>query len=198
MISALTRVESLSRCIPLAGMARSGDAAVVIDRGDDIIIALIDATGRTAEAEAAVRVVEGVVRRQVDGYPASVFEPAHRALGGSAGVSLGVVRIDPDRGELQFAGIGSVYGFLAGDVPVVLTSEPGTVGLGLAKVPAVSTYAWGQGGTLALATDGVVDAWELAALWRHRSGTLETLVERISGGLGRLPEDASVILARGR
>ncbi len=198
MISALTRIESLSRCIPLAGMAQSGDAAVVIDRGDDIILALIDASGRSAEAEAAVRVVEGVVRRQADGHPASVFEPAHRALGGAIGVSLGVARIDPDRGELQFAGIGSVYGFLAGEVPMVLTSEPGAVGIGLPRIPTVQSYPWPQGGALALAADGVVDAWEVAALWRHRSSPLDTLIDRIAGGYGRLPEDASVILVRGR
>lgn len=198
MISALTRVESLSRCIPLAGMGQSGDAAVVIDRGEDIILALIDASGHSAEALAAVRVVEGVVRRQVDGYPASVFEPAHRALNGTTGLSLGVVRIDCDRGELQFAGIGSVYGFLAGEVPSVLTSEPGTVGLGLPKIPTVRSYSWPHGGTLALAADGVVDAWELAALWRHRSSPLESMIDRIAGGYGRLPEDASVILVRSR
>ncbi|MBX3146749.1 MAG: SpoIIE family protein phosphatase [Gemmatimonadales bacterium] len=198
MISALTRIESLTRCVPLAGTAHSGDAAVVIDRGDDVILALIDATGRSAEAEAAVRVVEGVVRRQADNHPASVFEPAHRALGGGGGVSLGIVRIDPDRGELQFAGIGSVYGFVAGDVPAVLTSEPGTVGLGLPKVPTVRTLPWPRGGALALAADGVVDVWELAALWRHRHSPLESMIERIAGGLGRLPEDASVILARAR
>lgn len=198
MISALTRIESLTRCVPLAGTAYSADAAIVIDRGDDVILALIDATGRSPEAEAAVRVVEGVVCRQAGSHPASVFEPAHRALGGAGGVSLGIVRIAPDRGELQFAGIGSVYGFVAGDVPAVLTSEPGTVGLGLPKVPTVRTLPWSRGGALALAADGVVDVWDLAALWRHRNSSLESMVERIAGGLGRLPEDASVILARGR
>ena len=101
------------------------------------------------------------------------------------------------KSTIEFTGVGRVYGVVAGSVEQVLTSVPGTVGVGLPKGLSPVLVRAARGDLVSLAVDGVVDAWELAKLWRRTDRPrLAALVQLISGLPDRLPDDGSVLLAR--
>ncbi len=183
--------------MPLAGVREPSDAGMVIDGDRGGIAVLIDAAGQGRVAAALARRVAAVVRRLAPRSVADAFLEAHRAVEGDPGVSLAIARIDVVTSTVEFSGVGRVYGALAGSVERVFTSLPGTVGVGLPKVPPPDLIRVARGDVVVLAVDGLVDAWDLAKLWRRTDRpSLVSLVGAISGVPGRLPDDGSVVLAR--
>jgi hypothetical protein len=197
MVTTRIQHQYLSVCLPLAGVREPLDVAIGLEQGDDLILGLIDAVGQGAGARRAVLVAQGALRLAEQSVAES-FVAVHRALEGTSGVSLAIARLAPDRGVVEFSGIGRIYGGVTGRGGRVLQSTPGTVGLGKVKVPATETYRYRPGETVALAADGQVDVWDLAGLWRSDGVPLETLVRWIAGAADRLPEDASLVLGRAR
>lgn len=196
MVSTRVRFEVLSRCTPLAGVAQPLDRVVVEELDQLVYVTLIDARGQGHLAAESVNRAALVVRRQLRSGVAETFVEVHRTLEGAAGVSLGVLRIQKRPRRVEFFGVGRVYGAIAGLVDETLVGQPGTLGIGLPRVPGPVTMEYAAGDLVVLAADGLVDTWDLAAIWRHRDAELASLVNRVAGPQGRLPDDASIVLVR--
>ena len=196
MVPTKVRFEVLSRCTPLPGVREPLDRVIVDKLDQGVRIALIDARGQGCSAAESVDRAGGTVRRALRSGAADTFVQVHGALEGRSGVSLGILRIQRRPRRLEFFGVGRIYGAFAGLVDQTLVSEPGALGLGLRKVPSPVELTYSAGDLIALAADGPVDAWDLAALWRHREADLGTLVNLAAGPHGRLPDDASIVLVR--
>lgn len=191
------RFDSLALCLPLAGVREPSDAALVAQVGSSLLVILVDPRGQGQMALVnGRRAVMELRNARPTGLP-GLFASLHQALEGTQGVSLGMALIDPGAGRVDFAGIGRVYGAVAEPNEVtVLTSDQGTVGVGLPKSPAIVSVRWRSDSVLALAADGLVDVWDLAQLRRGLGGSLEDLSRRLGGHASRMPEDAALILAR--
>ncbi len=197
MIGTPQTLEHLIRVLPLAGVREPSDSGLVIEDARGAIVVLIDAVGQGRVAAASARQVAAIVRRVAPRSVAEAFLEGHQALEGEPGVSLAICRIDVVASTVEFTGVGRVYGALAGSVERVLTSVPGTVGVGRPKVPPPELIRVASGDVVGLAVDGLVDVWDLARLWRRTDRpSLAELVRAISGVPGRLPDDGSVVLAR--
>ncbi len=196
MVTSKVRFEVRSSCTPLPGVREPLDRVVVEALDRVIYVTLIDANGQGRSAAAAVDRALGMVRRSLRTGVSETFVQVHRALEGCSGVSLGILRIQSAPRRLEFFGLGRVYGVVAGQEDQTLVSEPGTLGLGLPKVPAPIGMGYQPGDLVALAADGLIDTWELAAIWRNREAELEALVSQAAGSQGRLPDDASIVLIR--
>jgi hypothetical protein len=196
MVTSQARFEVLSRCMPLSGVREPLDRVTVDELDQVVYVTLIDANGQGRPAADAVARAHGVVSRTLRTGVAETFVQVHRALEGRSGVSLGILRIRRAPRQMDFFGLGRVYGVVAGQADETLVSEPGTLGLGLPKVPSPITMAYQPGDLVALASDGLIDTWELAALWRNRDAELVALVNQAAGPQGRLPEDGSIVLVR--
>ncbi len=197
MIGTPPTIEHLIRVLPLSGVREPSDAGLVVESDYGAIVALIDAAGQGPAAAAVARRVLEIVRRVATRSVADAFLEVHRALEAGPGVSLAIARLDFAASTIEFVGVGRVYSVVVGSVDRVFTSVPGTVGVGLPKAPEPLTVRFGSGDLMALAVDGVVDAWDLAKL-RRRTDRLDlpSLVQKISGLPGRLPDDGSVVLVR--
>jgi len=198
MIATRVSFEHFIACRPLPGLRDSSDLGVVAEHDGSLLLALIDGVGQGAAATEVAAAIGGVVRRMATRPVAEIFVAAHEGAVGTSGASLATIRISPALRLLEFAGIGRVYGAVTGPTEQVLTSEPGRLGVGLAKVPPVHDVRWTPGTIAVLAVDGLVDAWDLTPLWNAKEPTLERLVRRLAAVEGRLPEDASIVIARAR
>ncbi len=197
MIGTPLAFEHVIRVVPLAGVREPSDAGLMIEDDRGAIAVLIDAVGQGQAAAAAARRTAAIVRRLAPRSVAEAFFEAHQALAGEPGVSLAMARIDFSTSTVEFTGVGRVYGALAGSAERVLTSLPGTVGVGLPKVPPPELFRVARGDVVVLAVDGLIDVWDLAKLWRRTDRpSLAELVRAISAVPGRLPDDGSVVLAR--
>lgn len=196
MVSAKVRFEVVSRCTPLSGVREPLDRVVVEEIDGVVFVALIDANGQGRPAAEAVERALGAVRRTLRTGIAETFVQVHRSLAGRSGVSLGVLRIERDPRRVEYYGVGRVYGVIAGLFDDNLASEPGTLGIGLPKVPTGAGFSYQPGDVVALAADGLIDTWDLATLWRFHEADLGSLIARVAGPQGRLPDDASIVLVR--
>ena len=197
MIETPATFEYLVRVLPLSGVRVPSDAGLVIEEDGGALVALIDAAGQGRAAAASAHRAEAIVRRVANRSIAAAFLEVHRELAGEPGVSMALVRLDFAQSTIEFTGIGRVYGVVAGSVERILTSVPGTIGVGLPKALSPVTIQAAPGDLAGLAVDGVLEVWDVAKLWRQTDRPpLATLVRSISGLPDRLPDDSSVVLAR--
>lgn len=197
MVVTHTRYQSLAKVTPLSGVSRPTDRILVLDGDGGPVVVVIDAGAQGPGAARSVEQAEAIVRRVLRDGVAETFVQIHRALADKPGVSLAVGVVDSAARRLTFSGVGKVYGVLAGgDLSETLQSEPGTLGVGLPRVPAPQVFPFHPGDLFCLAADGIVDVWDLAAVWRHRTAALPTLLQRVAGSPDRLPDDAAIVFLR--
>lgn len=185
--------------LALAGVREAAAVAMALPAGTGLLAAIVDPVGQGQTALVVGRKGAQPLLTRPGVEIGDLFNRVHRALAGLGGVSLGAARIDPRRGRVQFAGIGRVYGAVVSATAVeVLSPIQGTVGVGLPKAPLVVTVPWRPGDLLVLAVDGPVDAWDLTKVRTVVAEPFEVIARRIAGASARLPEDASLVLARQR
>ena len=183
--------------VPLGGEGASGDAwAVTVDRF--VAAVVIDGLGHGEEAGYAARTAIDVFRQKPVTDPIEFLGRAHDAMRGTRGGVAGVCVIDPDAGQLAFAGAGNINGHITlGDEKQYLTCTPGTLGTQLAapKVRAQS-YRWSPGSTLMMYSDGIRTGMSPSAhpgLLRHHPTVIGGVLHRDST---RLTDDATVMVLR--
>lgn len=199
MAATAVRFDSHCLSLPLAGVRDASDVALAIPSRVGFLTVIVDPIGQGQKALATGRKGATVVRQTPGAELVDLFGRMHLAVEGIGGVSLGVARIDAASGRVEFASVGRVYGAVVGTKGLrLLTPEPGVVGIGLIKTPMVSAVPWAAGDLLILAADGVVDAWDLAKVRGGFEDGFEEIARRIGGYSARMPEEASLVLARER
>lgn len=158
--------------VPLGGAGPSGDGWLVA--GDRSRLALLVADGlghgpgAAAASRAAVAAVAGLAAAGLAAAtPADLVLAAHEAMRGTRGGVLGAAVIDPARGELAYAGVGNISGWV---LPPGggqhggrqhggrqgLVSREGTAGTqARSPRPFESRLPWPPGATLILTSDGI-------------------------------------------
>jgi hypothetical protein len=145
---------------PLQPESVSGDAWVLQEFGDGVLIGCVDGVGHGPEAHEAARTATAVLRRFAHESPAMLLTRCESELRHSRGAAVSLASIDARRDMLTWAGIGNVAGVLVRErngVPVVvarLIAGPGIVGR-RALAPAAGTWVLHPGDTLIFATDGI-------------------------------------------
>jgi negative regulator of sigma-B (phosphoserine phosphatase) len=145
---------------PLAGEAVSGDACLVRQIDDDVLLSVIDGLGHGAAAAAAANAAVAVIESHLHQPLVELARYCHRGLVQKRGVAMTLVSIQSAGNVLHWLGIGNVWGgvFLASAQPKphwrVLPSHGGIVGYRLPPLrPSKVTIA--PGDWLIMATDGI-------------------------------------------
>ena len=184
--------------LPMAGMEECGDGWVVTPDG---LVAVIDGLGHGPEASLAARSAEEVARASPrdgpHGEPRAVIEAMHRALRGTRGAVVMVVRLGECR--LRFAGVGNIAGTVIGiDRSSGLHSTWGVVGGSTIAGVSVGAgeIAWTTGDVLLLHSDGLSKAIDLVASrrLRHVEPTLAAAI-LLRDAVTKL-DDQTVVLVR--
>lgn len=144
------------------GESQSGDAAVVAERPDGALIAVVDALGHGDEAAEVAKTAVAALRQNAAEPVIALMRAVHAALHGSRGavVSLGLLQ---SRGAaLTWLGVGNVQGWVArpeaaaGELPLreSLLLRGGIVGIQLPPLYAAIVPV-APGDLILFATDGI-------------------------------------------
>jgi anti-sigma regulatory factor (Ser/Thr protein kinase) len=147
----------------LAGETQSGDACVEIRTPRGVIVAMADGLGHGASAATAANAFVQCVREAGLLALEQVFARAHRALLKTRGAVAAVARFDPERGEVEVAGIGNIAlqlartGALRTEYPLVM---PGVLGSAY-RVVRPQVFPFGLGDLLVMHSDGIRSRFDL-------------------------------------
>lgn len=158
--------------VPLGGTGDSGDGWLVITDGRRLAALVVDGLGHGPAAAAAARAAAAALARRPVTEPSRSVIQAHEAMRGTRGGVLGLAVTDPIAGELTYAGVGNISGWvLHGGTRQGLLSREGTAGTQERPPhPHVMRVRWAAGATLILASDGIRTLRDLGSytgLWQH-------------------------------
>ncbi len=182
--------------IPYGNEEESGDGWAVRTGGSTLEAVVVDGLGHGAPAAVAARAALVEFRRQLMTGPGPFLRRAHEAMRATRGGVLGACRIDADRGELAFAGVGNITGrVLHGGRRWPLLGRPGTLGTRVSPPrDHVERVPWAPGAVLVLTSDGIRSGWD-TAVYRgllHRDPAVVAAV--LHRDHGRPADDATVLV----
>lgn len=177
------------------GFAVSGDAAVSIDRGGVLVLAIIDALGHGPHAHAAAVIAEELILESTMTDPPSLLSALDAGLAGTVGAAAAVATINLETGQGTYTGVGNTVGRIIGQTDRRLISSDGVVGK-RSMAGRSAGFVLGRGETLLMHTDGLSSRLapsDFADLLDEQAGTAaRELVRRF----GRSHDDCACIIVR--
>ncbi|OAN44973.1 stage II sporulation protein E [Chloroflexus islandicus] len=180
---------------PKLGQSVSGDAYVVLPYDDDrLLAAVIDGLGGgDAAAEAARRAV-AVLESDPAGDLMDLMRRADRALVGSRGAVMALLRLDARMRTAEFVGVGNIGAQVYSDVLIKPISKNGIVGYRLPQLLRLS-YTYNSGDTFVLYSDGISSRFTTESPPDlHRSP--QQIADEILARFGKDNDDATVVVVR--
>lgn len=183
--------------VPLGGSGVSGDGWAVT-AGGWLTALVVDGLGHGPAAGAAAAAALAVLNGHAPADPGTLVQRAHEAMRGTRGGVLGTAVIDPERGELTFAGVGNIAGrVLAGRGSRSLVSREGTLGTHPPlPSPHVTALPWAAGSVLILASDGIRSHWDPSAYPGLADRDPSVMAAVIYRDHERGTDDATVLVVR--
>jgi anti-sigma regulatory factor (Ser/Thr protein kinase) len=180
--------------VPKDGQLVNGDAWAHRWLDGRLAIIVCDGLGHGYEAnKSATRAIECF---HGEGWetPKDLLELADEALRPTRGAAAAVALVDPKVRRVRFCGVGNIVaGVIADGRAHHMVSHNGI--LGAASRIAEFEYAWPQGATLMMHSDGLVSRWQLQrwdGIWRRHPALIAGMAYR---DLARGTDDAVVVVA---
>jgi anti-sigma regulatory factor (Ser/Thr protein kinase) len=151
--------------LPMPGEEVCGDHWGIADVDGRISVLVVDGLGHGPQAAEAAREALRVFGETSSRDPGEIIQAAHTALRATRGAAVAIARIDPERGELRYAGVGNIAGAILGGGDgrsTSMVSRNGIVGHTIRKVQEFN-YAWARGSVLVMHSDGLGSQWQLGS-----------------------------------
>ncbi|MDJ0947656.1 MAG: SpoIIE family protein phosphatase [Alphaproteobacteria bacterium] len=190
------RIDYSAVSRPYPGETANGDAYLIEETGQGLLIAVADGLGHGPEAEDASQLALAHVRKNREQDFEPLLAELHGVLRTTRGVALTLARLDLTGRTLTHAAVGNVDTYAVPRERIALLARPGVLGYGPAPRPRTNRMSWPDGGTLVLYTDGISAKWQgdsPADLFRHH---VTTICHDIMRGFARETDDATVVVAR--
>jgi serine/threonine protein phosphatase PrpC len=187
-----------TRAMP--GETESGDRHVVVLRGDDALVAVIDGLGHGHPAAQAAAAAQRFLESGPRALLPVLFEEAHAALRTTCGAVISAVAIERRTGAMSWLGVGNVEAIV---VRAAADARPrhhymlmrgGVVGKTLPPLRASGLQLL-PGDTLVLATDGVRSGFEMQM---PLAGSPQTIADWVLHKHGKDTDDALALVVRFR
>jgi anti-sigma regulatory factor (Ser/Thr protein kinase) len=192
---------------PRVGQPTGGDAAAVVERGDHVLLAIIDVTGHGPSAHALASDLVDRLRERFEATPdpedvIALLQALHHACVGTVGAAAGLAVLDVRSGRARYLAVGNVRAAVVGGERFTGVSRDGVLGRRW-PTPFVQRAALRSGDLVLLWTDGLPES--LATLAARRDGRdllgdaeeaviADGLVERYS----KRHDDTACLVARWR
>ncbi|MEF3274668.1 MAG: SpoIIE family protein phosphatase [Chloroflexus sp.] len=178
---------------PKLGQSVSGDAYVILPyQTDRLIVAVIDGLGGGDAAAEAARRAASVV----ESHPAldltDLMRQADRALIGSRGAVMALLRIDASARTAEFVGVGNVGIHVYSDLVIKPISKNGIVGYRLPQLLRL-TYTYNSGDTFVLYSDGISSRFITESPPDLRQSP-QQIADEILARFGKDNDDATVVV----
>ncbi len=145
---------------PIAGEEECGDGWAVRCDGRGATLLAADGLGHGPEAARAAAAAVGALERNQKAGAGELMQAAHEALRPTRGAALATARIDYEAGELRFAGVGNIGGWVIDGGRRALVSHNGIVGHNMRKVQEFS-LPFPPGALCVMHSDGIQTQWDL-------------------------------------
>ena len=175
-----------------------GDVQLVASFPGGVLIGLIDGLGHGIEAAAAAQEAARVLAASAGEQLEALFDRCHRALRGTRGAVMSLVRFDGRASALTWGGVGNVEAFLLradrARVPgrESIPLRGGIVGYQL-PAPRLATHPVSPGDLLVMATDGIHSSFGDSL---PMPGSAQQVADALLARHARGSDDAYVVVAR--
>jgi anti-sigma regulatory factor (Ser/Thr protein kinase)/serine/threonine protein phosphatase PrpC len=179
------------RCQP-----QNGDAFIVKQWDSNALAGVIDGLGHGQYAQRASQAARHYVEQHFDQPLANLFRGAGRACQATRGVVMALARFDLERQKVSLASVGNVDVRLFGSPDRFnLIVRRGIIGLN-APSPVPSEYSWTSNCVLIMHSDGLRTRWDWEQFRDCATDSPTVIARRLLQVLGKLEDDATVIVAR--
>jgi hypothetical protein len=192
---------------PRPGHRVGGDHVAILDRGDRVLVGIVDASGHGPAAHALARDLVRQLRERfaTTAAPddvAALAHALHERCVGTIGAALGVAVLDPERDAFRYLAVGNVRAAIVGAKRFVGVSRDGVLGRRW-PTPFVQSAPLHPGDLLLLWTDGLPSTLAGSVAAAARPGALTAaspaaLAERLVATHAKPLDDAACLVARWR
>jgi anti-sigma regulatory factor (Ser/Thr protein kinase) len=191
-----SRITVAGICIPKPGEEQSGDSWIAQRRRELVTITIADGLGHGDAAAIASLAVLRVIKEHPEVEIDTMLYDAHAAVRATRGAAVGIARIHPAAGRLDFAGTGNIAATIAADESTRKTvSLPGIVGHEMRKVQTF-TYPWTESSVLVMHSDGLGTNWNLDSYPGLVQRDAAIIAGVIFRDFCRGTDDATVVVAK--
>jgi anti-sigma regulatory factor (Ser/Thr protein kinase) len=185
-------------CLAVEGEIECGDSWRVAYDSATVGMMIADGLGHGALAAVASSAAAGVFEHNPFEPPSMAMTVYHRALSGSRGAAAACALLRAENRVIEYAGVGNICGSVVFDGRGRgMVSHGGTLGSRLLRTQQFE-YAWPEGSTVVMHSDGLSARWNLAdypGLDQRHSAVIAGVLFR---DFGRPRDDATVLVARQR
>jgi negative regulator of sigma-B (phosphoserine phosphatase) len=181
----------------LHGDPACGDTGVVVEIGGEYFLALVDALGHGPEAHETAVAAEQYLSEHCADDLLSILNGLHERLRGSRGAVAALCRLNPDTGELRYAGMGNITARLLGPRASRLVPRDGIVGYQM-PTPREETLKFYKGDVLVLCSDGIQEHFDPSECPGLLTGTARSIATELLTRFGKDNDDASCLVVRYR
>ncbi|HEY0607471.1 MAG TPA: SpoIIE family protein phosphatase [Herpetosiphonaceae bacterium] len=179
---------------PKAGATVSGDSYLVKSNGSTELVAVIDGLGGgTAAAEAAKKAYDAI-EANADRPLSTIMQAAHHACQGTRGAVVGLLRLDHQKREATYVGVGNIGIYVVSKHVIKPLSRNGIVGY---RMPSLMEQkaTYDAGDTFILFSDGISMRFTEAPLM-HEGLAPQPLADRILEAFGKTIDDVTIVVAK--
>ena len=204
LVAAGDRWHAAATARPRAGGRVTGDLATVVDGGDHVLLAIVDATGHGPAAHGVARELIGRLRERFAAAAeptdvAALLHDLHETCVGTIGAAAGLGVIDTREARLAYLAVGNVRAAVLGARPFTGVSRDGVLGRRW-PTPFVQRTTLEPGDLLLMWTDGLPET--LARTLRERrhapaaGEAIARLADRIVEAHAKRHDDAACLATR--
>jgi anti-sigma regulatory factor (Ser/Thr protein kinase) len=164
-----------------------------------LLVMCCDGLGHGPLAGRASQAAVTAFRSSSAEHPEALLAEVHKALRGSRGGAVAVVRIEPATRSVYFSGVGNISTFVvdpASGVRRSLASSPGIVGH---QMPTLRTVRQDlpPGGAVIMHSDGLTERWQTSDMPGFLDHTPLVAAAQLLREAGVRRDDAGVVVAKG-
>jgi anti-sigma regulatory factor (Ser/Thr protein kinase) len=189
------RLESASFVRACRGELVSGDVVMLERRSGLLFVAIIDALGHGASANAAAKQAVGFLQKSWSSDVVKTIHELHEALKDTIGAAVGICVVEAETRAVRYAGVGNTVLRTFGARPTRLNSSTGTLGAQLRGVHEQRLQLSSKD-ILVMYTDGVSDRFGLDKYPTLLVERPEMIVRSIVEQFGKSHDDASCVALR--
>ena len=182
---------------PKRGRDVSGDAYLIKELGSSTLVCLADGLGSGPVAAEAAGLAIQCVERYSTLAIAEILKQCHRALKGTRGAVLALLRVDDDKEQVSFVGVGNITFHARSAHPMKPISRNGIVGHRLPN-PREFRYRYTPGDLFVLHSDGVSSRFNLddTSTTIDVAAEPQALAEELVRRFGKDTDDVTLIVLR--
>jgi anti-sigma regulatory factor (Ser/Thr protein kinase) len=181
---------------PIAGEEESGDGWSLRTTVDTVLLMVVDGLGHGILASEAARAAEKIFAGTREMSLAAILNDTHAALRQTRGAAEAIAKIEFDKQQLSFAGIGNISASIVSPGSSrSMASHNGTLGMSIERVQEF-TCPWNHDSVLVMHSDGVATRWDLERYPGLLAKAPSLIAAVLHRDFSRQRDDATVLVAK--